>query len=80
VLEGHRASRKLTLEIQAYVRARWPDLVREGLYGIGKRLRGEIKSVFKVALSQETLRPLMAQLKRKPADAGAGVPAYQIRK
>jgi len=72
VLEGHRASRKLTLEIQAYVRARWPDLVREGLYGIGKRLRGEIKSVFKVALSQETLRPLMAQLKRKPADAGAG--------
>jgi hypothetical protein len=38
VLEGHRASRKLTPEIKAYVRARWPDLVKEGLYGIGKRL------------------------------------------
>jgi hypothetical protein len=69
VLEGRRASRKLTPEIKAYVRARWPDLVREGLYGIGKRLRGEIKSVFKVELSQETLRPLLAELKRKPSAA-----------
>jgi hypothetical protein len=73
VLEGRRASRKLTPEIKAYVRARWPDLVREGLYGIGKRLRGEIKAVFKVELSQETLRPLLAELKRKPnAASGAG--------
>lgn len=73
VLEGRRATRKLTLEIKAYVRARWPDLVREGLYGIGKRLRKEIKSVFKVELSQETLRPLLAELKRKPGSAsGAG--------
>ena len=73
VLEGRRASRKLTPEIQAYVRARWPDLVREGLYGIGKRLRGEIKSVFKVELSQETLRPLLAELKRNPnSPSGAG--------
>jgi hypothetical protein len=38
LLERHRASRKLTPEIKAYVRARWPDLVKEGLYGIGKRL------------------------------------------
>jgi hypothetical protein len=73
VLEGHRAGRKLTPEIKAYVRARWPDLAREGLYAIGKRLRGEIKSVFKVELSQETLRPLLAELKRKPGSAsGAG--------
>ena len=73
VLEGHRAGRKLTPEIKAYVRARWPDLAREGLYALGKRLRGEIKSVFKVELSQETLRPLLAELKRKPGSAsGAG--------
>lgn len=75
MLEGRRASRKLTPVIKAYVRARWPDLVRKGLYGIGKRLRGEIKSVFKVELSQETLRPLLAELKRKPNSAsgsGAG--------
>jgi len=75
VLEGRGASRKLTPEIKAYVRARWPDLVREGLYGIGKRLRGEIKSVFKVELSQETLRPLLAELKRKPSSASGAGPA-----
>jgi hypothetical protein len=65
VLEGRRASRKLTHEIKAYVRARWSDLIRDGLYGIGKRLRKEIKSVFRVELSQETLRPLLAELKRQ---------------
>ncbi len=75
VLEGRRASRKLTPEIKAYVRARWSDLVREGLYGIGKRLRGEIKSVFKVELSQETLRPLLAELKGKPNSASGPGPA-----
>ena len=75
VLEGRRASRKLTPEIKAYVRARWPDLVREGLYAIGKRLRGEIKSVFKVELSQETLRPLLAELKRNPSSPSGAGPA-----
>jgi hypothetical protein len=75
VLEGRRASRKLTAEIKAYVRARWPDLVKEGLYGIGQRLRREIKSVFKVELSQETLRPLLAELKRKPNSASGAGPA-----
>jgi hypothetical protein len=63
VLEGRRAGRKLTPEIKAYVRTRWPDLLKEGLYAIGKRLRKEIKSVFGVKLSQETLRPLLAELK-----------------
>jgi hypothetical protein len=75
VLEGRRASRKLTPEIKAYVRARWPDLVREGLYAIGQRLRGEIKSVFKVELSQETLRPLLAELKRNPSSPSGAGPA-----
>jgi hypothetical protein len=70
VLEGRGSNRKLTPEIKAYVRARWPDLVKScGLYGIGKRLRGEIRAVFKVKLSQETLRPLTAELKRKPDTA-----------
>ena len=74
VLEGRRASRKLTPEITAYVRVRWPDLARKGLYGIGKRLRREIQSVFGVQLSQETLRPLMGELKRAPgADASPRV-------
>jgi transposase len=63
VLEGRRASRKLSSEIKAYVRARWTDLVREGLYGIGKRLRQEIQRIFGVKLSQETLRPLLGELR-----------------
>jgi hypothetical protein len=71
VLEGRRASRKLTPEIKAYVRTRWPDLVKEALYGIGQRLRKEIKSVFGVELSQETLRPLLAELKRQTRSGSA---------
>jgi hypothetical protein len=67
VLEGRRGSRKFSPEIQAYVRVRWPDLRKEGLYGIGKRVRQEIHRVFGVALSQETLRPLLAALKRPPS-------------
>ena len=39
VLAGRRAGRKLTPQIEAYVRARWADLSRSGTYGIGKRLR-----------------------------------------
>jgi Transposase protein len=73
VLEGRKVSRKLTPEIEAYVRMRWPDLAQEGLYGIGKRLREEIQRIFKVKLSQETLRPLMGELRRQRASAaGAG--------
>ena len=71
VLEGRRSSRKLTPEIQAYVRVRWPDLAREGVYGIGKRLRQEIQSVFGVKLSPETLRPLMRELKRRTSSGSA---------
>ena len=64
VLAGRRAGRKLTGEIEAYVRARWPDLSGAGIYGIGKQLRREIESVFNVKLSQETLRPLLGKLRR----------------
>ena len=62
VLAGRRAGRKLTPQIEAYVRARWADLSRSETYGIGKRLREEIESVFAVKLCQETLRPLIGQL------------------
>jgi hypothetical protein len=71
VLEGRRASRKLSPEIRAYVRVRWPDLGKAGLYGIGKRVRQEIHRVFGVQLCQETLRPLLAELKRPPCSPPA---------
>ena len=67
VLGGRRTSRKLSPEIKAYVRARWPDLSKAGCYGIGQRLRQEIQTVFGVQLSQETLRPLLGELKRSSA-------------
>jgi len=73
VLEGRRASRKFSPQIQAYVRVRWPDLVKEGQYGIGQRLRREIQRVFGVKLSQETLRPLLGELKRQRSWAGSAV-------
>jgi hypothetical protein len=73
-LEGRRASRKLTPQIKEDVRARWPNLVKEGLYGIGKRLRQEIRAVFGVKLSQETLRPLLGELRgeQSPAATAGG--------
>jgi hypothetical protein len=70
VLAGRRGGRKLTPEIEAYVRVRWPDLSRTGTYGLGKRLRQEIKSVFNVQLSQETLRPLLGKLRRGEGSSG----------
>ena len=65
VMEGRQAARKLTPQIEAYVRARWADSSRAEIYGIGKRLRQEIESIFAVKLCQETLRPLVGQLKRQ---------------
>jgi hypothetical protein len=78
VFAGRRANRKLTPEIQAYVRMRWPDLAKDGTYGIGQRLRQEIQRVFNLTLSQETLRPLLAELRSQPipaASAGANAGA-----
>ena len=69
VFAGRRANRKLTPEIQAYVRMRWPDLAKDGRYGIGQRLRQEIQRVFNLTLSQETLRPLLAELRSQPISA-----------
>ena len=75
VLEGRRTHRKLSPEIKAYARVRWPELIKDGLYGIGKRLRQEIQSVFGVKLSQETLRPLMGELKgEQGSNASPGMP------
>jgi hypothetical protein len=43
-------------------------LSRAEIYGIGKRLRQEIESIFAVKLCQETLRPLAGGVK---ASSGA---------
>lgn len=63
VLAGRSAGRKLTPAIQAFVRQRWPRLTAQGAYGASQRLRQEIHELFQVALSAETLRPLVQELK-----------------
>lgn len=63
VLEGRWSRRKLTPEIQAYVRMRWPDVIAQSRVGCSQRLCREIRAVFKVQLSTETLRPLVRELK-----------------
>lgn len=74
VLAGRRAGRKLSAEIEAYVRARWPDLSGAGTYGIGQQLRREIESIFNVKLSQETLRPLLGKLREGSARSADKAP------
>lgn len=71
VLAGVQAKRKLTSEIEAYVRARWPELSAEGTYGVSGQLCREIESVFKVKLSARTLRSVVGPLKRAQASAQA---------
>ncbi len=84
-LAGVRAKRKLTPEIEAYVRARWPELTAQRTYGISGRLCREIQTVFKVKLSARTLRPVVASLKRgegwpqaEPAGAAPSAAAQEM--
>jgi len=63
VLAGRSASRKLTPAIKAFVRHRWPRLTAQGDYGSSRQLRQEIREIFQVKLSAETLRPLVQELK-----------------
>ena len=71
VFGGQRARRKVTPEIEAYVRARWAAVSAEGTYGAMSRLCREIQSVFGVGLSPRALRPVVGPLKRAQRSAAA---------
>ena len=75
VLAGRSWGRKLTPEIQAYVRTRWPVMQAERRSGCSVRLCREIQTVFGVELSTETLRPLLGCLKAEQAPGRAASPA-----
>jgi len=62
-LRGRGGHRKLTPEIQSYVRLRFPRIYAETRYAYSQRMRKEIEEVFQVSLSAETLRPLLQELK-----------------
>jgi cell division protein FtsB len=59
---GRQAKRKLTPEVQYYVRMRFPAIYKETQYDYSQRMRHEIEHVFGCSLTGETLRPLLQEL------------------
>lgn len=57
--------RKLTLEIRAYIKRRFPILYTENPRNYIARLRQEISNIFDVQISGEGLRPLLNELKEQ---------------
>ncbi len=62
-LAGRGGHRKLTPEIQSFVRVRFPEIYQQSRAGYSQRLREEIQRVFRVKLSGECLRPLLKSLR-----------------
>lgn len=67
-LQG-RGPRKLTPEIKAYIKRRFPVLYEENPRNYSSRLRGEILEIFNVRLSGEGLRLHFRQLKAERQNA-----------
>ena len=78
VLAGRQANRKLTVEIQAYVRMRFPHIYSENRRSYSRVIRAEIIDVFSTELSAETLRPLFGELKRQLIKRGSGETACDL--
>ena len=64
-LAGRHAARKLTVEIQGFVRMRFACVYSECRNGYSARLREEIERIFEVRISGETLRPLLGELRAR---------------
>jgi hypothetical protein len=64
-LRGRGGHRKITPEIESYVRMRFPSVYGETCYEYSKRIRGELQRVFGQTISPETLRPLFKELKQQ---------------
>lgn len=65
VLAGRQANRKLTPEIQAFVRMRFSGIYKENPFSYSKQMRAEITNTYNKELSPETLRPLLKELKKQ---------------
>ena len=70
-----RGPRKLTPEVKAYVRMRFPIAYAEDKRTYSARLRQEILNVFQLKISGETLRPYFNELKELN-----GIPTRASRK
>lgn len=77
-LSGAGAPRKLTTEVKAFVRMRFNEIYTQTHYDYSKRIRNEIKQVFKISVSSETLRPVFNELKKSfsPESNSRKTPPY----
>jgi hypothetical protein len=69
-LAGRGGRRKLTPEIRAFVRVRFPEIYGQNRVGYSQRLRAEIERVFAVKLSGECLRPFLKSLRAELRQEG----------
>jgi hypothetical protein len=65
VLASRWGRRKFTVEMESYVRTRWPAL--QGQRDYRRRLQAELERVFGIKVSGETLRPVLRQLRHPSA-------------
>ena len=59
VLQGRQANRKLTPEIRAFIRIRFPYIYERNIFSYSKEIRTEIVDAYNVHLCSETIRPLL---------------------
>lgn len=76
VLAGRQHPRKLTPEIRSFARQRFKDIYPDNRYSYSQQLRQEIREVFDVCLSGETLRPYLSAWKK---DWEQGAPVETVR-
>ena len=63
ILRGRENKKKLTEEVQAYIKMRFPTIYEGNKYSYSKAVLGEIKEIFGKEISSETIRPLLKELK-----------------
>jgi hypothetical protein len=63
-LSGQGAPRKLTPEIQSFIKVRFPQVYEKTHYNYSAIIRKEIKEIFGKDISSESLRPIFKELKK----------------
>ena len=69
---------KLSREVRAYVEHRYQDLTRNGVHNFRRQILGELKDIFELNVSGETLRCLFREIDKKQAaelEVNKGEPA-----
>ena len=64
-LQGQGTPKKFTKEVEAFVRLIFNKIYPYNKYSYSSEIRKEIKEVFQVDISPETLRPVFKELKEK---------------